>query len=141
MITDTQPAPAWRRPSPGYLFHFALAAVGITFLAIGLDGSLKLRAGADPMDAMDGAGLVAFLFSWLLVFGFRLIFWGKVPAPGQHLVRTVLIGIFAVEIVCAVAALALLFTGPGSVLVTVFTLAGVLCQISTIVWLIRHRQE
>ncbi|TWB21734.1 MULTISPECIES: hypothetical protein [Nitrospirillum] len=145
MMTDTHSAPAWRRPSPGYLFHLALAVVGITFLAIGLDGSLKLRAQLDPVEALDGAGLVGFLFSWALVFGFRLIFWGRVPSQTQGLVRLLLSAIFAVEVVATIVALGLLFTQPGgvggSVLVTVFTLAAALCQISTIIWLLRYRKE
>ncbi|WP_159107110.1 hypothetical protein [Azospirillum sp. B4] len=53
--------------------------------------------------------------------------------------------IFAVEVAGALIALGLLFTQPGgaggSVLVTVFTLAAALCQISTVIWLLRHRKE
>ncbi|MDG3439578.1 hypothetical protein [Nitrospirillum amazonense] len=79
------------------------------------------------------------------MLNWALIFWGRVPSQTQGLVRLLLSAIFAVEVVATIVALGLPFTQPGggggSVLVTVFTLATALCQISTIIWLLRHRKE
>ncbi|MBB6253245.1 hypothetical protein [Nitrospirillum iridis] len=150
MTTYTRSITAWRRPSPGYLLHLALAAVAITFLAIGLDGALKIRAQADPMEAMDGVGLVGFLFSWLLVFGFRLIFWARVPAQSQNLIRGLLTLVLCAEVIAAVIALLLAMTQPdgdpvggqGREIMVIFSTAfGGLCQIGTAIWPVRCRRK
>lgn len=140
----------WRRPSTWHLFHLAMAIVGITALSIGLGGELRIRAGLNGTDALNHEGVAALVFALSLGYAFRLIFWGKVPPHDQALARNLLSLILCAEIVLAVVALYLRATqgdvqpadgAAGMVVATVFTVAGVLCQISTVIWLLRYRRE
>lgn len=141
---------AGRRPSPWYLFHLAIAIAGIAFIAFSLGGELRIRSGLNAADALNHEGAVAFAFALSLGYVFRLIFWAKVPATYQALVRTLLSAILCAEVVFSAIAAFLLATqgdirptgGDGAtIMVTIFTAIGVLCQISTIIWLVRYRRE
>lgn len=150
MMTETGDTPNWRRPSPKYLFHLAMAIVGMSSLGVALGAEMRYRAGLGTAAVMNHEGLWAFILSMSWGYTFRLIFWGRVPPRYQNLVRNLLSAFMAVELPLAAIAV-FLFTTLNSVppsnhaadriLITVFTVFGTLCQISTVIWLLRYRKE
>ena len=133
-------SPNLRPVSVGYLITLALAMTGMVFVAIGLGGSLEARAGHDPLDAINVAGLPTFFFMWFLMYLFRLIFWKKVPERRQAQVRGFVTAVLSLEVLCASLAIVLL-TSTGGVTAIAFTILGALCQIATVTWLVRYRHE
>lgn len=140
----------WRKPSRGYIVSLGVALVGLTTLVMGLGGELRYRAGLDATDVIDHEGLWAFIFSLSWGYWFRLIFWGRVPPSYQNLVRTVLSAVLIAELPLAAAAAFMAVTQgvPQSgdqvaetIMIGIFTAAGTLCQISTVIWLLRYRKE
>ena len=134
---------ALRAISAGYLASYGFAVVGIPFLAIGLGATIDQRAGRDPREAVSGVGFVAFVFMFVMVFAVRLVFWNRVSADLQALVRAVLSLVLATELIAAVVALGMApWQGAhGAGLATWFTVLGVICQIATLIWLVRYRPE
>lgn len=139
-----------RRPSAWYLFHLAIAALGITWLTMALGGELRIRAGLDAFGTLRQEGPVAFIFSLSIGYMFRLIFWDKAPDRYRGPIRNCLGLIFFVEPILAIVAVLARFTqgnvqvvggDSGTAVVTIFTVFGVLCQISTVIWLLRYRRE
>lgn len=150
MTADTSPVPSWRRPSPGYYASLGFALVGIVFGATAVGGSLDIRAHADAFNAINGVGLPALIFVWFLLYAFRLIFWGKIPRHYQDMTRTIISLILCGEVLLTAYALFLVATQPegdlgggksSSIIVTWFTILASLCQIGTIIWLVRYRKE
>lgn len=150
MSAEPRDASSQRRPSPWYLFHLAIAMAGIAFLVFGFGGELRIRAGLDAFQALNHEGLAAFVFALSLGYLFRLIFWRRIPSPYQALVRNLLSLILCAEIALAVVTIFLLTTQgnvqpvggeSSSIVVVVFTSLGTLCQISTVIWLLRYRRE
>ncbi len=133
-------SPNMRPVSVGYLVTLGFAMSGIVFVAIGLGGVFEARAGRDPMDAINLAGLPAFLFTWFLLYFFRLIFWRKVPERRQAQARAFLTTVLVVEVFSAMLAILLLFPNAGGVEVALAAL-GAIFQIATVTWLVRYRHE
>ncbi|MBB6253244.1 hypothetical protein [Nitrospirillum iridis] len=142
--------PAWRKPTPGYYASLGFALAGMVFVATSLAGSLQIRAHADAFSIINPVGLPVMLFVWFLLYAFRLIFWGRVPAQSQNLIRTLLTLVLCAEVIAAVIALLLAMTQPDGdpvggqgreIMVIFFTVFGGLCQIGTVVWLLRYRKE
>lgn len=133
-------SPTLRPVTVGYLITFAFALVGLTFLGIGLGATLEARAGHDPLDGINAVGLPVFVFSWLLMYIFRLIFWRKVPEHRQAQARGFVTAILVSELIAAGVAVALLASS-GGVVAAAFTGLGALCQIATVTWLVRYRRE
>lgn len=80
----------------------------------------------------------------------RLIFWGRVAPRYQDKVRTALIAFLATGLPLAGVTLLLAATqgdiqstdtSRDTIFIACFTAFGVLCQISTVIWLLRYRQE
>ncbi len=136
-----------RRPSPGYLASLAIGCTGIAFLGVALGAAYKLRYGGDPMDAVDHSGLYAFGFAYAPAFASRLIFWDKVSAARQDLVRGAISLVFGLTLLATLIAILVAFaekgggTGAGGWLVTWFTALAALSQIASVLWLVRYRQE
>lgn len=133
-------SPTLRPVSVGYLVTFGFALVGLTFLGIGLGAILEARAGHDPMDGINAVGLPCLLFSWLLMYIFRLIFWRRVPEHRQAQARGFVTAVLVVEVVVTGLAIALLMSGADVVAVASTGVAAV-CQIATVIWLVRYRKE
>lgn len=139
-----------RRPSPQYLFHLAIAIIGIAALSVALGGELRIRSGLDATDALNHEGAVAFALALSLGYVSRLIFWDRVQPRYQALTRNVLSLILCVELALAIVTIFFVTTS-GSIkpvggesstgTVMWFTIPGVLCQISTVIWLLRYRRE
>lgn len=132
------------------MFHLAIAAAGITWLTMVIGGELRIRAGLDPFEALNHEGAVAFVFSLSLGYVFRLIFWDRVSQRHQDFVRKFVSLIFCTEIILAAAGVFLRLTQAnvqgthdksGTIVMTVFLIFGLLCQISTVIWLLRYRRE
>ncbi|TWB65603.1 hypothetical protein FBZ87_12121 [Nitrospirillum amazonense] len=149
-ISSAAPRPTWRRPSTGYYLTLGLALPGIVFAATSIAASLQIRAHADPFDILNPVGLPALLFVWFLLYAFRLIFWGKMPAQMQNLVRTLLTLVLCLEVLAGLAAFILVWNLPtedlvrgqaGFIMVEWFTTIAVLSQIATVIWLLRYRKE
>ncbi|MEC4592377.1 hypothetical protein VPG91_15345 [Nitrospirillum amazonense] len=147
---DVATTPTWRKPSTGYYASLGFALPGIVFAATSIAGSLQIRAHADAFSIINPVGLPAMLFVWLLLYAFRLIFWGKVSPQKQELVRTLLTLVLCAEVLAGLVAVILLWTqpagepvgGPGrATMVDCFTVIAALCQISTVIWLLRYRKE
>lgn len=139
-----------RQASRWYQLHLAFAMVGMTAITIGLGGQIRLRLGLDGLGAYQREGFFMFLISASWAYGFRPIFWTSVPAYYQNLIRTILSLFMAAELLMAIVTVPLLLTQPnsntedeltGSILITVFAIAGIVCQISTVIWLLRYRKE
>lgn len=92
--------------------------------------------------------MFAFRLTWR--YTIRLIFWGRVPPRYQDMVRTAL----TIFIACGLplAAITIFFVATqvdirssdakgDTLLILWSTVIGVLCQISTIIWLLRYRKE
>ncbi|WP_186457559.1 hypothetical protein [Nitrospirillum amazonense] len=150
MTTDTTQIHSWRKPSPGYYASLGFALVGIVFGATAVGGSLDIRAQEDAFNAINGVGLPALIFVWFLLYAFRLIFWGRIPRHYQNLTRTVLSLIMCGEVLLTAYALFLVSTQPrgdivggesSSIIILWFTILATLCQIGTIIWLVRYRKE
>lgn len=133
-------SPSLRPVSVGYLINLGFALVGLALLGIGFGATLEARAGHDPLDGINAVGLPALIFSWLLMYVVRLIFWRRVPERGQAQARGFVISVLVLELVVAGAAITLL-TSSGGVVAAAFTCLGALCQIATVTWLIRYRKE
>lgn len=150
MSAETRAVPRWRPPTRGYMLNLVMACAGITFLVIALGSEIRLRAGLDVAGASDHEGVLALLFSGFIIYAFRLIFWSRIPPLFQNLMRGLLSLILCAELVLAVVVIYLVAMqgharppgGPGDTFAIVsFTAMGVLCQISTVVWLLRYRRE
>ena len=126
---------------PGFLLSYGVAVVGIPFLAIGLGATADAHRGLSPEQAVDGVGFVAFAFMWVMVFGVRLMFWNRLAAPTQALVRVVVALVLAAELCAGVAAVWITpwrdAALPG--IAAWFSALGIACQIGTVAWLVRYR--
>ena len=139
-----------RRIPPGYLYSFAAALIGITFIGMGLGAIRNGVRGVDPIDTLSGVGLAAFVLMYVPAFGVRLVFWRGASSGVRELVRLALIALFCAELAAALWALILLLTATdrhavgwsgSDVVAPVFTVLGLFCQVGTIWWLIRYRGE
>jgi hypothetical protein len=140
----------WRKPSRGYIISLGVALVGLATLGMGLGGEVRYRAGLDATDVIDHEGLWVFIFSLSWGYWFRLIFWDRVPLNYQNLVRTVLSALLIAELPLAIVAAFMAITQgkpltddqvAATIMIGMFTVIGVLCQISTVIWLLRYRKE
>ena len=130
-----------RRASPGYLLTFALAATGVFFLTIGVDGAWRSRHGLDPSDALNHSGVVALVAAFALAFLFRLIFWERVTGKMQDAVRGFLTLVIGGLVVATVAGAIYVYRAPAGSLAQVFTAFAILSQIASVVWLLKYRRE
>ena len=99
----------------------------------------------------EGRWMFILCMSWFFIA--RLIFWGRISPAYQVMVRNLLSAFVAVELPMALITMFLVVTQSpmqlpddpayhvAPVLVTVFTILGALCQISTVIWLLRYRKE
>ena len=133
------------QPSPGYLLSIGLACVGFACLGISVGGGLIAKAGGDPMRAMDVDGMVTFVSAFAIIFACRLIFFKGVGQQVRHVVRTAITVVFCVELLATVFSIWLAASGPPSTqalsLPVWFTTIATLCQIGTLAWLFRYREE
>ncbi len=133
------------RPSAWYLFSLAMGCVGLTFMAVGLGGALIGRGGGNPDDAVNVDGFVMFIFSFVIVFSMRLIFWPPVPPSVRTLVRAAITVIIALGVPLALLGLILAWQLPPATHHTDLpigsSILAVLCQPLALLWLTRYRQE
>lgn len=92
--------------------------------------------------------MLVLCMSWL--YTLRLIFWGRVPSHYQNLVRTILSVFIAAGLPLALVTILLAVTSGkaqsddqtgSTIMIAIFTIIGVLCQVSTVIWLLRYRKE
>lgn len=149
-----RPTPNWRPPSSWYVFHLNIMVLGMVFLTTGLGGEIRIRMGLAGSDALNHEGLWMLIFCGLMGYWFRLIFWGRVPQRYKNMVRAALSAFLATGLPLAAVTMFLaaaqgdiqlpddpVYHRLAPVLVTVFTIIGALCQISTVIWLLRYRKE
>ena len=147
-MNETELKSGLRRFSTGWGVTSALALVGLVFLSMTFGGTLQLRRGGDPFDALDSWGVPAFFVIWALMYLMRVIFWRRVPVRRQMQVRIFFVGLFMCELLAYAAGvwfLARTNAGPhpssnANGPVITIGIAGV-CQIATVVWLLRYRRE
>ena len=144
VLTDTQS----RTPSAGYGWSVLPAIAGVFFLFVSLYGSWLQSQGHSPVDAMNWPGDVAFAAIFVLLFAMRLIFWSRSPPALQAAVRTAFTALFGLTVILsAVAVVYALFVthhgGPHAepLFITCFTALAALCQIGSVIWLMRYRRE
>lgn len=149
-----RPAPNWRRPSSWYVFHLNIMMLGMVFLSLGLGGEIRMRMGLASSDAINHEGTWMLIFCGLMGYWFRLIFWGRVSPRYQNMVRIVLTTLLATGLPLAVVTIFSVVTlgdspfpedpiymHSGPLIAAIFTTIGALCQISTVIWLMRYRTE
>ncbi len=140
--------PQSRTPSAGYQISAAAALLGTMFLFVALYGTWLQSIGGDPIDAMGWPGQVAFAGMFLLLFTLRLIFWSRSPPALQSALRTAFTVLFGLTVVLSAftVVFALIVMGRGGphaepIFIGGFTTFAALCQIGTVNWLLRYRQE
>lgn len=134
---------ASRIPTTGYSLSLIVALVGFTFTVVSLFSILYARNGRDPLDAYGLPGEIAFACSFGLLFLTRLIFSDKRSPDLQGVVRTIVSIVLMIEVAAALVAAALMFTGANAVssFLYYFIVIALLCQISSVLWLVRYRAE
>ena len=144
VFTDTQS----RTPSAGYGWCMLFALPGTFFLFLALYGTYLQSIGRSPIDTMNWIGDVAFAGVFVLLFAMRLIFWSRSPPSLQAAVRTAFTALFGLTVLLSAVAVvyALLVTRRGGphaqpVFIGCFTALAVLCQIGSVIWLLRYRRE
>jgi hypothetical protein len=144
-MTGEDRVPQGDGPSPGYLYTLGFAVLGFPCIAAGMSGALIARNADDPINALGNYTFATFIFMFLLLFAMRLIFWPLAPAPLRSSVRLLLSGLIALSIPLAVVALWLAFSGTQTVhhyfIPVYFSIIALLCQIGSVLWLIRYRHE
>ncbi|MDZ5645721.1 hypothetical protein [Nitrospirillum sp. BR 11828] len=149
-MTLNSPGLEVRRPSPGYLLNLSLASAGLAGLSVSLGGSLAIIKHADAIAVYGDVTPYVFVFALSIGYLYRLIFYSRVQPAIQNLVRCFLTAIFSIELIGFCAALAAFYlqwsTFPppdvgDRILVTTFTVFTVVCQIGTVLWLLRYRKE
>lgn len=142
MVTLTNKAPS-RAPTTGYSISLIVALVGLTLTVVSLFGILYARNGRDPLDAYGLPGEIAFACSFGLLFLTRLIFSDNRSPSFQGVVRTIISVVLMIEVVAALVAAALIFNGPhaASSFLYYFIVIALLCQISSVLWLVSYRTE
>ena len=131
-----------RRVSPGYTISLALSLLSFPFDGMALGGLSLLKRGQDPVAALDSPGLICLAAAYLPAFLVRLVFWRRSSPALREGVRT-----FVVIVLCALLALTTytvvrttLSSGVPGWMVA-FVILAFLCQIATLAWLIRYRNE
>ena len=135
--------PAEQKPKAGYLLSLCAGLVGFTFDAIALGAIDLAHNGRDATEALSGVGTFAFGYIILLCFAMRLIFWPRSSERVRVCVRAVLTGTLVISLLCAVIGVVLLACGfsPGrSGLAIYFAVPAALCQVGSVVWLLRYRR-
>ncbi len=124
------------------------ALLGAFFLFLSLYGSYQQSIGHSPIDAMNWVGDVAFAGIFVLLFTLRLIFWSRSPPALQSALRLAFTVFFGLTVVLSAVAVVYAFvvTGRGGphaepVFIACFTALAALCQIGSVIWLLRYRQE
>ena len=137
-----------RTPSTGYSISIIFALAGVFFLFVAMLGTYLESNGRDPIDAFDLPGQIAFACMFLLLFAARLIFWSRSPPRLQSLVRAAITALFCLTVVLTVvtvvwAVFVMARGGPHAqpVLIGAFTTFAALCQVGSVIWLLRYRQE
>ena len=140
--------PQSRTPSAGYQISAAAALLGTMFLFVALYGTWLQSRGGDPIDAMAWPGQLAFATMFLLLFTLRLIFWSRSPPALQSALRTAFTAFFGATVILSAVAVVFAFIvtargGPHAepVFIGCFTTFAALCQIGSVIWLLRYRQE
>ena len=140
--------PQSRNPSAGYGWSVLPAITGVFFLFLSLYGTWLQSQGRSPIDAMNWLGDVAFAGIFVLLFAMRLIFWSRSPPALQGAVRLAFTALFGATVVLSAVAVVVAFivTGRGGphaepVFIGCFTALAALCQIGSVIWLLRYRQE
>jgi hypothetical protein len=132
-------------PSGPYQISLAVSVLGVPFLAIALGGLFDAARGGDPVDAVGAAGAPAFAAMFLIVFTTRLIFWDRTPRRLKVAVRLLITGIAGASVVLAGLAGVVLLTRWDALsdrfFLAWFTLLALLCQIGSVTWVLRYRQE
>ncbi|MEE3627490.1 hypothetical protein UCD39_26535 [Nitrospirillum sp. BR 11752] len=140
----------FRRPSPGYLYSLALAGAGLAFLSVSLGGSLAILKHGDVLDIYGTVTPYVFAFALCIGFLYRLIFSPRISPPLQALVRKFITSILVLEVIGTGVALILFYNQRSispppddgdRVIVTIFMVFTGICQIPTILWLLRYRKE
>ena len=136
---DAYPAESLRRMSRGYGVSLAFGVVSITFLGFCLSGLYFLRHGGDPMNALGAPGLTCFVSGFALLFVHRLILWKRTSPRLRNLVRDGFRCLFALLLLLSALAVLLVILQPAAPgFIIFFTVAAVLCQIGTVLWLFRY---
>lgn len=138
--------PGDRKPTFGYLLSLCAGCVGLPLDAISLGAMDQARRGGDPTDAISGVGTAAVIVMFVLAFAMRLIFWPKATPIIRTITRASLVVGLGASILGAVTAVGWLAVGGGGrggvarFLALWFATPAVLCQVGTVVWLVRYRR-
>lgn len=132
-----------RIPTTGYSLSLIVALVGFTFTVVSLFGILYSRNGRNPLDAYGLPGEIAFACSFGLLFLTRLIFSDKRSPDLQGVVRTIISIVLAVEVAAALVAATLIYSSAHVVssFLYYFVVIALLCQLGSVLWLVRYRVE
>lgn len=131
------------RPSAGYLLALGGGCLGLTFGSLPIGAVWEMSRGVDPYDAMSGPTTIVFAISYIPLFAVRLIFWPRSSPQLRALTRRLLTGFLIVSFLEAIAAAvfpAVYGATSASTIVILFAILAVLCQVGTVVWLVRYRR-
>ena len=130
------------RMSMGYGASLTIGLVSLPFLGIALGGIVLLARGGDPLDAINGSGLICFIAAYALLFLMRFILWKRSPPAVRNAVRMfltlVLVSLFVATGYTLVRTVEQTEV-PGWLLYVVALAA--LCQIGTVLWVVHYRRE
>ena len=143
-MQDGDPADweSMRRMSMGYGASFTLGIVALPFAGTVLGGLKLLRSGGNPIDALDGTGLICFILAYGPVFLIRLVLWKRSPPRLRAAVRTFLTIVECLVAAAGIIAMALVIgtpDAPGSLVW--FALCGLFCSGMGLLWVFRYRDE
>lgn len=128
--------------SMGYGLTFGLAIVSLPLLGNAIQGLSLLRHGGDPLDALDGVGLICFVAMFGLGFLLRLVLWRRASDPVRYAARTFLTVILCLFLIATGYAIIRAWAQrdvPGWLEGCV--VLATLCQIATLSWVFHYRRE
>ena len=131
------------RPSAGYLLALLGGCLGLTFGSLPIGAVWEVSRGVDPYDALSGPTTIVFATSYIPLFALRLIFWPRSSQRLRMFTRRLLTGFLIVSFLEAIAAVVLPVVygaTSASTIVVLFAILAVLCQVGTVIWLVRYRR-
>ena len=131
------------RPSAGYLLALLGGCLGLTFGSLPIGAVWEVSRGVDPYDALSGPTTVVFAVAYIPAFALRLIFWPRSSPQLRAFTRRLLTGFLIVSFLEAIAAVvlpAVYGATSASIIVIPSAIIAVLCQIGTVIWLVRYRR-
>ena len=132
------------KPSPGYLYSLCFGCLGAFFLSLAISGALVARNGGDPESTVKIPGTIFFILAYVPLFAMRLIFWPPASPSLRVFVRRFITLVFVATVIATAVSIFMTVSVAGAKdfgMFIYFTVIASLCQIASVTWLVRYRQE